>query len=81
MRDSYRGPVMTLGNMRALGITSIDVKCGCGREAITDASGWPDSIEIPALRWHLKCTECGGRPIDVRPNWAQYRASGGNGRP
>jgi len=58
MRDSYIGPAMTLGNMHALGITSIDVKCGCGREAIVDASGWPDAIEIPALRWRLKCAEC-----------------------
>jgi hypothetical protein len=79
MRDSYRGPVMTLGNMRALGITSIDVKCGCGREAIVDAFGWPDTIKIPALRWHLKCKECSGRPIDVQPDWTPYRAFG-NGR-
>ena len=79
MRDSYAGPAMTLGNMRALGITSIDVKCGCGREAVVDAYGWPSSIEIPTLRWRLKCKECGGRPIDVRPDWTQYRAAG-NGR-
>ena len=65
---------MTLGSMRALGIGSIDVTCGCGREALVDASGWPDSIET--LRRHLKCTEWGGRPIDVQPDWSQYRASG-----
>jgi hypothetical protein len=79
MRDSHKSPAMTIGNMRALGITSIDVKCGCGREAVVDASGWLGAIEIPALRWHLKCAECGGRPIDVRPDWTQHRASG-NGR-
>ena len=79
MRDSYTGPVMTLGNMRALGVMSIDVKCGCGRDVSIDASGWPDSIQVPALRWCLKCSECGGRPIDVRPDWTQYRAAG-NGR-
>jgi hypothetical protein len=79
MRDSYTGPAMTLGNMRALGVVSIDVKCSCGREAVVDASGWPDAIEIPALRWCLKCAECGGRPIDVRPDLTQYRVAG-NGR-
>ena len=79
MRDSYTGPAMTLGNMRALDITSIDVTCECGRESTVGADGWPDSVEIPALRWRLKCTECGRRPIDVRPDWAQYRALG-NGR-
>jgi hypothetical protein len=59
MRDSYTGPAMTLGNMRALGVVSIDVKCSCRREPVIDASGWPDAIEIPALRWRLKCAECG----------------------
>jgi hypothetical protein len=68
--------------MRALGITSIEVKCECGREAIVDAFGWPNSIEIPSLRWRLKCKECGGRPIDVRPKldaiprgWERARVS------
>jgi hypothetical protein len=81
MRDSYSGPAMTLGNMCALGIISIDIKCGCRREAIVDASGWPDAIEIPALRWRLKCSECGGHPIDVRstkrrdPSGAASRAT------
>jgi hypothetical protein len=70
---------MTLGNMRALGVQAIAVTCEYGRESIVDAYGWPDSIEIPALRWCLKCTECGASPIDVRPDWAQYRASA-NGR-
>jgi hypothetical protein len=79
MRESNKGPAMTLGNMRALGITSIDVTCACKREAIVDASGWPDAIEIPELCWRLKCSECGDRPVDVRPDWTQYRASG-NGR-
>jgi hypothetical protein len=33
-------------------------------------------IEVPALRNRLRCTECGGRPIDVRPDWSQHRAPG-----
>ena len=37
---------MALGNMRALGITSIYVTCAYKREAIVDAFGWPDAIEI-----------------------------------
>jgi len=53
MRDSFSGLAMTLGNMRALGITSIDVTCECGRESIVDASGWQpgnraDSICLPS---------------------------------
>jgi hypothetical protein len=56
MRDSYAGPAMTLGNMRALGVQAITLTFECGRESIVDACGWPDSVEIPALRWRLKCT-------------------------
>jgi hypothetical protein len=56
MRDSYTGPAMTDGNLRALGITSIDVTyCGCFWLA--------GCIDIPALRWRLKCNASGnGRP-------------------
>jgi hypothetical protein len=43
---------------------AIDVAWECGREAIVDASSGPDAIEIPGLRWRLKCTECRGRPVD-----------------
>jgi hypothetical protein len=71
---------MTLANMRALGVRVIFVTCACGREAVVDASGWPEETEIPALRKMLKCTECGARPIDVRPDWKEYSAQG-NGRP
>jgi hypothetical protein len=34
-------------------------------------SGWPETIEIPALRGVLKCSACGGRPIDMRPDWTR----------
>jgi hypothetical protein len=46
MRDSYSGPAMALGTMRALGIKSLDVTCGCGRESIVDVSGWPGSLAL-----------------------------------
>jgi hypothetical protein len=79
MRDSYTGAAMILGNMRALGITSIYVTCACKREVVVDASDWPDAIEIPTLHWHLRCSECASRPVDVLPDWTRYRAAG-NGR-
>jgi hypothetical protein len=47
---------MVVGNLRALGSDDIDVTCQCGREANLDASGWPDSTEIAAVRWRLRCT-------------------------
>jgi hypothetical protein len=62
--------------MRALGVPSLDVTCQCGREVIVDASHLSGLIEIPTLRSRLRCTECAGRPIDVRPDWSQHRAQG-----
>jgi hypothetical protein len=67
---------MTLDNMRAFGVRSLDVTCQCGREAIIDVSDLLGLIEIPTFRWRLKCTECAGRPIDVRPDWSQHRDKG-----
>ena len=80
MGDSYTSQAMTIANMRALGVTSLFVTCECGRETVLDASDWPGAIEIPAIRRMLKCTGCGERPVDVRPDWKEYSAPG-NGRP
>jgi hypothetical protein len=74
MAKHYTGPAMTLDNMRSLGVPALDVACQCGREVIVDASQLSGLIEIPTLRWRLKCTECAGRPIDVWPDWSQHRA-------
>jgi hypothetical protein len=76
MATRYTGPGMTLANMRTHGVLSIDITCVCGREAIIDVSDLSGSIEVPALRSRLRCTECGGRPINVRPDWSQHRAPG-----
>jgi len=76
MRDSHTGRAMTLANMRASGVRAIFVTCACRQEVAADVSGWPGEMEIPALRMMLKCTECGVRPIDVRPDWREYSAKG-----
>ena len=38
MPNPYTGPAMTLDNVRALGVRSIDVTCRCGQEATIDVS-------------------------------------------
>jgi len=76
MAKPYAGPGMTIDNMRALHVPFLDVTCQCGREAIIDVSGLSGLIEVPTLRWRLKCTVNAGRPIDVRPDWTQHRAQG-----
>jgi hypothetical protein len=34
-----------------------------------DVSGYPDDIEIPS--WRAKYSKCGGKRVDVRPNWKE----------
>ena len=46
-----------------------------GRAAV-DVSTLPDAPTVPALRFRLRCSSCGMRPNDVRPDWREHRASG-----
>jgi len=67
---------MDLANMRSLGVRSIFASCDCGRAAAVDVSALAGSIEVPALRGRLRCSSCGARPNDVRPDWRQHGAHG-----
>ncbi|HYA80673.1 MAG TPA: hypothetical protein VED87_07085, partial [Methylocystis sp.] len=42
-----------------------------GRRALVDLSALPGTIKVAALRLRLRCTACGDRPYDVRPNWSE----------
>ena len=70
--DHAGGRTMTLGDMRELGIRRLWISClnrACGHDALLDASGYPAGVQILSLRQHLKCDNCGGRNVDVRPHW------------
>ena len=42
---------MTLGNMRAMGVRSLDVTCnGCGHEATVSCDRWADEKAVLAVR-------------------------------
>jgi hypothetical protein len=63
------GSPMTLGNMRAQGVRNLIGYClndACRHSALIDVSGYPDDVEIPSRR--AKCSKCGGKRVDVRPN-------------
>jgi hypothetical protein len=51
--DIDAGPAMTLDNMHALGVPSLNVTCQCGREIVFDASHLSGLIETPTLRKRL----------------------------
>ena len=76
MPRRFDGPAMDLANMRSLGVRSIFATCDCGRAAAVDVAGLSDFVTVPSLRWRLRCSACGARPNDVRPDWREHRTSG-----
>jgi hypothetical protein len=63
----YTGPPMDLTNMRSLGVTRVDVYCGCGHQASVDVSELPGDLAVPAIKDRLRCSKCGARPMETRP--------------
>ena len=56
-RPSYRGPPMTLGNMRAQGVRSLSVSCWlCHHGAVLSADGWSDVAQLPSFGPRMVCT-------------------------
>jgi hypothetical protein len=71
-RFNYEIEPMTLGNMRELGVRSLDVSCwNCQHQAILSADRWPDGIPVPTFGPPMVCTRCGIVGADARPNWKE----------
>jgi hypothetical protein len=69
-----RGPPMTLGNRREQGVRGLSVAClnhVCRHHTVVNVDDSPHEVEVPSLGSGLKCSKCGGRKLDVRPNWQQ----------
>jgi hypothetical protein len=65
---SQPGPPMTLGNMGANGVRSLDVCCWlCHHRAILSADPWSDDIPVPSFGPRMVCTI----RADARPNWPE----------
>jgi hypothetical protein len=68
----YRGPPMTLANMRTNGVRSLSVTCElCHHESVMNADAFEASTPVPAFRSRMVCTGCGIVGADVRPNWQE----------
>jgi hypothetical protein len=66
---SQAGDPMTLGNMRANGVRSLDVSYWqCHHRAILSADPWPDHVPVPSFGPRMVCTRCGIIGADARPN-------------
>jgi hypothetical protein len=67
-------PPMTLGNMRENGVRRLIAYClndACRHTALIDVSGYPDAVEVPEFGKRAKCQKCGGKRVNVRPNWKE----------
>jgi hypothetical protein len=63
---------MTLGNMRENGTRSVEAECQtCKHTAIVNVDDWPAEVSVPDVGLRLRCSACGGKDIDTRPNWAE----------
>jgi hypothetical protein len=68
----YRGPPMTLANMRENGVRSLSVTCElCHHEAVMNVDALDSAIPVPAFGPRMVCTSCGIVGADVRPNWQE----------
>ena len=69
-----RRGLMTLGNMRALGVHHLVVLNDvCRHQGLIDVSSYPADTEVPSFASKAVCAKCGarGRRIDVRPKWKE----------
>jgi hypothetical protein len=72
----YTGPLPTIADSRALGMTGVRVECGAlychhTKRVEFDAIGLPDDtvfIDIPKLCRSV-CEKCGGRDVSVGADW------------
>jgi hypothetical protein len=68
---------MTLGNMRANGVCSLDVWClgrGCNHHSVLDVNRFSDNVPVPAFGPRMRCEQCGHLGADARPNWNERSA-------
>ena len=68
------GPPMTLGSLRQLGVRGLLLICvdpKCRHEATMSVDDYADAIELPSFAPRMVCSRCGGKRIEVRPNWKE----------
>jgi len=65
---------MPLGNMRELGILRLAAfgrNDACRHQSTIDVSAYSDKTTVPWFQLLVRCSKCGGRNVDVRPNWKE----------
>jgi len=71
---SKQPPPMILGNTRGLGVQRLLVSClnpDCLHSIVFDVSHYDADIAVPSFTPRMRCSRCGGKRIDCRPNWKE----------
>jgi hypothetical protein len=77
LANRYRGPPMTLDNMRENGVRSLTVCCLlCHHRAVLAVDAWPDHVTVPSFGPRMVCASCGTIGADARPKLHCLSASG-----
>jgi transcription elongation factor Elf1 len=72
MREPAKGA--DLGNMRSLGVRSLDVTClTCGHHTSVNVDRFPDHVITQSLGRRMRCKKCGRLGASVRPDWSQMQ--------
>jgi hypothetical protein len=72
--SAYPVRPLTLGNMRKLGVQYLIASClneACRHSAMIDVSSYPAQPMCRRLVATRLCGNCGGKRVDVRPNWKE----------
>ena len=68
-------PAMTLGKMRASGISTVRRVCPqCGCHGIIQVDGLPAGVRVAELGKGLCCISCGAPETRTQPNWREAEA-------
>jgi hypothetical protein len=68
------GEPMDLGNMRKLGVRSLDVMClnpDCRHQVVMNVDRYPDYTLVESFSSKMICVKCGRTGADARPNWKE----------
>ena len=73
----------TVAHLKSMGVSAFNVTCArasCLHSAVVtfDAAGVEDRAPFPSIaeRRRFVCTRCGGRAVDIVPDWRDHKATG-----
>ena len=75
---------ITMAQLRASGVRGLLVYCNdftCSHSLAISGDPWPDDMRLSDLEPRFRCTACGKRGADVRPDFSEQEAGRDDGIP